>query len=245
MLKILAKEVHEGRLDIRPKRLVSYAEVLEPEIQDEIEQIFDTKVHQIYQGSEGSFAISCKHGLLHINEDLVKMELFNADGSKTEPGTPCVQLIVTDLHKKSQPILRYELNDLIVISPEKCSCGSSFRVIDRILGRADDLFWGQRTDSNEVQFIFPDYIRRVIINSSEDIDEYQAVQKNFQKVIIRLLLKTKESKNEELISKIQLGIRQVFTSYTCQAPEVQVRFERPIKNPNSEKLVRIQRDFNF
>ena len=244
MLKILAKEVNENRLDIKPKRLVSYAEVLEPDIQEEIEQVFKTKVHQIYQGSEGAFAMSCKHGSLHINEDLVKMQMLNTDGSNTMPGEPCVKLIVTDLHKKSQPIIRYELNDVIVISPEKCSCGSSFRVIEQIMGRADDLFWGQREGSSESQFIFPDYIRRAIISSSDEIEEYQAIQKSHQKVTVRLILKSKDTDKEQLIAKIQQSIQQVFSSYNCAIPSVDIRLEPPIKNPNSEKLIRIQRDFS-
>ncbi|MHA1434026.1 MAG: F390 synthetase-related protein [Candidatus Heimdallarchaeota archaeon] len=243
MLKILAKDVNEKRLTIKPKRLVSYAEVLEPDIQEEIEQAFHTKVHQIYQGSEGSFGMTCKHGSLHINEDLVKMQLLNADGSETTPGEPCYKLIVTDLHKKSQPVIRYELNDVVVISPEKCKCGTSFRTIQQIMGRTDDLFWGQREDTNESQFIFPDYIRRAIISSSDQIEEYQAVQKSQQKVLIRLILKSKDVNKEQLIETIQRSIQQVFTSYNCLIPSVDIRFERPMKNPNSDKLIRIQRDF--
>lgn len=245
MLKILANEVSENRLSINPKRLVSYAEVLEPDIQEEIEHAFQTKVHQIYQGSEGSFGMTCKHGSLHINEDLIKMQLLNADGSETAPGEPCYQLIVTDLHKKSQPVIRYELNDVIVVSPKKCTCGSSFRVIDRIMGRTDDLFWGQREDTSESQFIFPDYIRRAIINSTDMIEEYQAIQKSYLKVVIRLMLKTKDIDTEQLTTTIKQSIQQVFLSYSCSVPSVEVRFEPPIKNPNSEKLIRIQRDFTI
>ncbi|HUT82628.1 MAG TPA: F390 synthetase-related protein [Candidatus Bathyarchaeia archaeon] len=242
MLKILAKEINESRLDIKPKRVVSYAEVLEPDIKQELEEVFRTPIHQIYQGSEGSIGLTCKKGSLHVNEDLVNLQLYNKDGSLTEPGTPCFQSIVTDLHKKSQPIIRFKLNDIITISPEKCQCGSSFRVIEQIMGRADDLFWGERIDTNELQYIFPDYIRRAIISSSEDIEEYQAIQKNFTRVLVRIL--TKKGANKEIIAKnIQDNIKTVFSKYSCKEPTIEIRFEPPMKNPNSNKLIRIQRDF--
>ncbi|MHA1200662.1 MAG: F390 synthetase-related protein [Candidatus Heimdallarchaeaceae archaeon] len=242
MLKILAKEIDESRLDIKPKRVVSYAEVLEPDIKQELEETFNTPIHQIYQGSEGAIGLTCKKGSLHINEDLVSLQLYNKDGSITQPGNPCFQSIITDLHKKSQPIIRFKLNDIITLSPEKCQCGSSFRVIEQIMGRADDLFWGERIDTNDLQYIFPDYIRRAIISSSEDIVEYQAIQKNFTKVLVRIL--TKDRVNRETITeKIQENINNVFSKYSCKEPSIDIRFEQPIKNPNSNKLIRIQRDF--
>lgn len=242
MLKILAKEINESRLVIKPKRVVSYAEVLEPDIKQELEETFKTPIHQIYQGSEGSTGLTCRKGSLHVNEDLVNLQLYNKDGSLTEPGNPCFQSIITDLHKKSQPIIRFKLNDIITISPKRCSCGSSFRVIEQIMGRADDLFWGERQELNELQYIFPDYIRRAIISSSDDIEEYQAIQKSVTKVLVRLLLKDKY--NESIITqKIQENIKTVFTKYKCKEPNIEIRFESPVKNPNSNKLIRIQRDF--
>ncbi|NHK30807.1 MAG: hypothetical protein FK730_05610 [Asgard group archaeon] len=245
MLKILANDVFEDRIKIKPKRIVSYGEVLEPEIKNEIEEIFNTPIHQIYQGSEGSFGLTCKHGSLHINEDLVKLQLLNKDESPTEPGKPCFKLIVTDLHKKSQPVIRFELNDIITVSPMKCKCGSSFRIIEEIMGRVDDLFWSRRKDSEELQYIFPDYIRRAIITSSDIIDEYQVIQNNYDKILVRLKLKSKISDKEQIIKLIQTNISKVFSEHDCLKPKIDVKFESPVRNPNSNKLIRIQRNFKL
>lgn len=242
MLKLIAKEISEGRLDIKPKRVVSYAEVLEPDIKKELEEIFETPIHQFYQGSEGAIGMTCKKGSLHINEDLVKLQLFNKDGSKTEPGQPCYKSIITDLHKKSQPIIRFELNDIITIAEEECSCGSSFRVIKQIMGRTDDLFWGQLKSSGVLQYIFPDYIRRAIISSTEGIEEYQAIQKSTTKILVRLLVR--EINKEEVENKVRNKIVEVFLFHDCVEPDIEIRFEAPIKNPQSNKLIRIKREFN-
>ncbi len=245
MLKILAREKEQGKLNIKPKRIVSYAEVLEPSTKDEIENSFKTTIHQIYQGSEGSIALTCKHGSLHINEDLIYVQTFDSNGNPTPPGEPCFQMIVTDLHKKSQPIIRFELNDIITIASDKCTCGSSFRVIEQIMGRSDDLFWTYSKDTKELQFIYPDYIRRAIIMSSDDIIEYQAIQKNYNKILLRIQMKTKEYKKELLMEKLQKNVLNVFSSYNCQLPEIEIRFESPERNPRSGKLIRIHRAFDL
>ncbi|MHA1222698.1 MAG: hypothetical protein ACTSP3_05485, partial [Candidatus Heimdallarchaeaceae archaeon] len=125
ILHILAKETNEGRLQINPLRVISFAEVLDSKVKAEVEETFKTPVHEIYQASEGPIAMTCKHGSLHINEDLIYVQTLDSENNPSQLGDPCFKMVVTDLHKTSQPIIRYELNDIITISPERCSCGSS------------------------------------------------------------------------------------------------------------------------
>jgi putative adenylate-forming enzyme len=245
MLRIIAKEVEKGTLSIRPKQLVSYAEVLYPDVKKYLEQVFGCMVHQIYKCTEGPIAVTCKYGSLHINEDLVALQTLNIDGSPAPPGQPCHRLIITDLHKKSQPIIRYELNDIITISPDKCRCGSAFRVIGNIQGRTDDVFWAKTVKTGDWQYIFPDYISRAIITASEDIDEYQVVQSAPDKILVRLQLKEFASKNQFNSRTVVNNILDVFTGYACKLPEVKIAFEKPVFNENSNKLIRIQRTFKM
>jgi len=243
MLKIIAREVEAGRLSVSPERLVSYAEILYPDVKKYLSDVLHCPVHEIYKCTEAPMAITCKYGNLHINEDLVMVETFNNDGSETSSGQPCNRLIVTDLHKKSQPIIRYELNDIITISPEKCRCGSNFRVIQSIQGRADDLFWARNTESNKWQPIFPDYISRAIISSSEEIDEYQATQDSPEHVLVRIKLKDDANPEEFDRGVIAESVKDVFSKYKCNLPEVSVEFGSPESGKNSGKLVRIRRRF--
>lgn len=245
MLKIIAKEVENGRLSINPKRLISYAEILYPDVKDYLVKVLKCPVHQIYKCTEGPIAISCKYGNLHINEDLVLVETLNNDGTITPPGQPCQKLIVTDLHKRSQPIIRYELNDIITISRDKCQCGSSFRVIENIQGRADDLFWAKNVKTNEWQYIFPDYISRAIITASEDIDEYQAIQNSPDDVLVRIQLKNGVNQNQFNSHAILQNINNVFNGYNCKQPKISILFEMPEFNKNSNKLIRIHRNFSL
>jgi putative adenylate-forming enzyme len=244
MLKIIAVEVEAGRLDVKPVRIVSYAEVLHPDVKDYLNQVFKCPVHEIYKCTEGPIAISCRDGSLHINEDLVHVETLDIDGSVTIPGNPCHKMIITDLHKRSQPVIRYVLNDLITINPEPCSCGSSFRVIGRIQGRADDIFWGKVATTGEWQYIFPDYISRAVITSSDEIDEFQVIQDS--PLLVRVILKVRSVTGlpPDIEASVKQGITSVFEKYNCILPEVMVVPGNPEPNSNSLKLVRIYRNFN-
>lgn len=241
MLKVIAREAEEGKLHVNPVRLVSYAEVLYPDVRDYLTKIFSCEVHEIYKCSEGSIAITCRHGRLHVNEDLVAIQLLNRDGSPTSPGNPCHRLIITDLHKSTLPIIRYELNDIITLSTDKCPCGSHFRVIEKIQGRADDIFWGLRKTDRARHFIFQDYISRNIISVSDYIEEFQAIQKDYEHLVLRILLNpsVKETEKIKIRDELVSSIRKVFTEYGCIEPEVSVIFAEPLRNINSGKLSRI------
>ena len=245
MLKIIAQEVEQDRLAIAPKRVVSYAEVLYPDVKAYLACVFGCPIHEIYKCTEGPIAMTCEHGRLHINEDLVLVQTLDENGAETPPGQPCRQLIVTDLHKRVQPIIRYELNDIITISPEQCPCGSSFRVIERIQGRSDDLFWARSAVSGEWQFIFPDYISRAIISSSEMIDEYQATQTSPSSVLVCLKLKDPARESQFEQAALIANIIELFEAYRCERPTVEVRFAAPEANRRSGKMVRILRDFEL
>jgi len=238
MLKILAREAEEGRLSVNPLKIVSYAEVLYPDVKDYLQKVFGCEVHEIYKCSEGAIAITCAYGKLHVNEDIVAIQSLNAKGSPVTPGEPCHKLIITDLHKSSLPIIRYELNDVITLSNEKCRCGSSFRVIEKIEGRADDLLWGIRKSDRSRHFIYQDYISRTIICVSNDIEEFQVIQKDFDRLILRIKLKSLADR--ELIKQPLVdSIRKVFADYGCIEPEIDLIFGEPLPNINSGKLSRV------
>ena len=42
--------------------------------------------------------------------------------------------------RPTEPLIRYEVSDQLVVLPEPCPCGVGARRIDHVLGRADDIF---------------------------------------------------------------------------------------------------------
>ena len=133
-----------------PQKIISVAEVLEPQVKTRIEQRFGTPVHQIYQCTEGFLAHTCAHGNLHLNEDMVYIEKdwIDRESGRFAP-------IITDFNRKSQPVIRYRLDDVLISDDAPCPCGSAFARISAIEGRCDDIL-DARTANGEPYALTPD-----------------------------------------------------------------------------------------
>lgn len=168
VLLVIAGKMKSNAINIKPRVVISIAEVLEKEDESYIKSAFGVDViHQVYQCTEGCLATTCKHGTLHLNEDIVHIEKEYLDDKRFVP-------IITDFERTSQPIIRYRLNDVLVEKQEPCKCGSLFTAIEKIEGREDDVFTF-KTNSGEDVMIFPDFIRRCILFSG-NITDYRIVQ---------------------------------------------------------------------
>lgn len=171
MLGVLAEEARAGRLSIRPRRIVSTSEPLLPEVRAAAEEAFDAPVANCWGTSEGGvMAVGCwtSEGM-HLNEDLVVVEAVDQHGNPVPPGETSARVLVTNLFNPTLPLVRYELDDEIVLLDEPCSCGSSYRRVADVQGRVDDVFrYGDRV-------LHPHVIRSVFTSRSEPL-EYQAVQ---------------------------------------------------------------------
>jgi putative adenylate-forming enzyme len=188
MLERLALKKEAGYLKIQPKRLLSVAEVLEPQDKERLERVFNAPVHQIYQATEGLLAISCKHGSLHIQEDLVKLEFETLEDEYVTP-------IITDLWRTTQPMIRYRLGDVLRLESQPCPCGHPWTVIRQIEGRESDVleFMGKR--------VFPDQMRKVILQTS-GVKDY-VVQQSGDDLQIYLLV---DAYFENVASKVKSDI---------------------------------------
>jgi putative adenylate-forming enzyme len=142
-----------------PRILLSVADVLDAADRAPIEAGFECPVGQLYQATEGFLAASCAHGNLHWNEDAVVVQKAWLDAAKTHYSP-----IITDFRRMTQPIIRYQLDDVIRESRiTHCPCGSRFGLLGGIEGRRDDVLYLPSTNGNAVVQIFPDFVRRAII----------------------------------------------------------------------------------
>lgn len=182
LLRVLLPYVDQ--IKVKLKRIVCFAEVLEIEEKQRFETFYQTKVIEIYQASEGQMASACAYGQLHINEDMVYVELLDVQGRPVQNHQIAHSMVVTNLVNRVQPIIRYTMNDLIVLK-DTCPCGSHFRVIDRIIGRQDDVLTFQ-TLNGKAQTIFPDVMSRWIITQSDAIREFRVCLKNQCELLVEL-----------------------------------------------------------
>ena len=66
---------------------------------------------------------------MHVFEDLVHVEVVDDDGRAVPDGSPGSRILVTNLLNRTQPLIRFELTDLVTVSPEPCPCGRPFKVL--------------------------------------------------------------------------------------------------------------------
>jgi putative adenylate-forming enzyme len=233
LLGLLANAQESGALHLAPDRLISVAEVLEPQDQARLAAVFQAPVHQIYQCTEGLLAVSCARGSLHIQEDVVALQLEPLDASSAWC-TP----IVTDLWRRTQPIIRYRLNDVVRLAPAPCPCGSPFRVLATIAGRCDDLCYFFDSQGTR-QPVFPDTLRRAILLSSDAVIDYEIEQTHDGQLQIHLL--TDAAVPFEVIARAVIETTQAtLVSYALQ-PAVVTVTAGLTPRPADAKRRRVQR----
>ena len=164
--KILRHFAAEG-FRLRPKRVFSAAETLDPVDRPVIENFFQRPLDQIYMATEGLFAVTCRQGGLHLAEDSVFFEFEPA-------GEGLVTPLVTAFRRQTQIMARYRMNDLLRLSKEPCRCGSPLRCVDEIVGRMDDVF--RFTSPNGPILVTPDVLRNAVLKADRRIDDFRLVQ---------------------------------------------------------------------
>lgn len=234
MLRMLADKLAQGMLAIHPRKILAVAEVLDPLDEAIISAAFQQPVHQIYQCTEGFLGITCVHGTLHLNEDLVYIEKEWLD-KPARKFTP----IITDFRRLTQPIIRYRLDDVLTERDEPCPCGSPFTALDRIEGRHDDMFYMPSLSDGTLTAVFPDFIRRAILSASSKIEHYAAVQHAPQHMTVALQVPAKYRAACE--RDIALELRKLSEIVHCAAPDIIFTDWKP--QPAGHKLRRIERKF--
>jgi putative adenylate-forming enzyme len=231
LLVLLAEEA--AKIHGPVEAVIVYAEEADAATKDRLAEAFAAPVSEIYQGAEGMLGFTCRAGNLHLSEDAAFIELDPA--GDTLGGAE--RVVVTDLYRRTQPFIRYELNDLLEVGDRSCPCGSAFRLIDRIHGRSDSVFLLRGTDGGQVR-LMPDYVRRSINQASADIIEYQAIQLSPDEIEIRLDV-SDGADVEAMRRTITANLEYWATRAHGRIGSVRFSDARPSRDPLSHKLVRV------
>ncbi|MEQ1964765.1 F390 synthetase-related protein [Xenorhabdus khoisanae] len=167
VLRALALKIQQGEVSLSPTKVISAAEVLEPQDRQLLENVF-REVGEVYQATEGFLACTCPHGTLHLNEEFLHIEPKWIDESRFNP-------IITDFTRETQPIVRYQLDDILVVKKTPCACGNPALAIERIEGRSDDQLILPAHDGKNVS-IFADPCSRIIANTLPLTSDYRLTQ---------------------------------------------------------------------
>jgi len=122
VLGLLAAEQLEGRLRIRPAVIASSGETHTEELRDAVRAAWGTSSFELYAMTEaGILGSHCdRHTGIHLFEDQAIVEVVDEAGRPVPAGQAGHKLLVTNLVTRTQPLLRYEVSDMVAVAPEPC-----------------------------------------------------------------------------------------------------------------------------
>lgn len=145
-LKILYNRLNQNiypLAKLRLKTILSTGEPLEEELKQKVEDFFQAKVYNLYGLSAvlgPGIAYQCPQNQhLHLAEDVILAEIIDPQTLTPLPEGEYGELVLTTLVSEAFPLLRYRTGDKTRIIKQKCSCGRTFKCIEPIYERVDDV----------------------------------------------------------------------------------------------------------
>ena len=164
--------------------LVAGSELLTPNMRRQISEGFGRPVFDTYASEEFSvIAWECREtGLYHVSDDTLVLEVLR-DGRPVSPGESG-EAVVTGLHFRAMPFIRYRLSDEVRRGPDTCPCGQPFSTLSAIKGRMTDylrLPGGREIYAASMAYVFQKQV--------DWIRQYEMVQAREDEVVLRAVPK--------------------------------------------------------
>lgn len=140
-LLMVAEELERRGIKAPPiKLLVAGGEVIDAQTRQRCRDVFGVEITETYGTVEMGVMAYQRQGQdgLSLIEDCTLFEFLDEEGNPAKPGQ-LARIVVTDLHGSLMPFIRYDQGDLATYSLRQNAAGETVRVIDRIIGRQDDI----------------------------------------------------------------------------------------------------------
>ncbi len=146
------------------------AEPWSVEMREEIERRGHIHAYEHYGltefGGPGT-SFSCEAYNIHFNEDHVYPEIVDLQTLQPVPIGQEGELVLTSLQRRAMPMIRYRTRDICTLRRVKCECGRTLILMDKILGRSDDMMIISGVN------VFPSQIESVLMEFQEVEPIYQ------------------------------------------------------------------------
>ena len=141
MLPVLIEEARRGRLRVPVERISVFGDVLDPEAATAAGEVFGVQPTEGYPTTDVGCVAQQAPGErgLYLNEDLLLVETVDADEQPVPSGVFADHLLVTSLHQRTTPLIRYRIDDRVLVDPEPGRY-TAYRRLASIDGRSDDVF---------------------------------------------------------------------------------------------------------
>lgn len=198
---MVAKYLKEHNITtIKPRTILTSAEMLFPHYRKTIEEAFNCKVFDYYGSREiGALATECEaHHGFHINAENVVMEFIRDNESVVDENG---LIYVTNLRNYGMPFIRYEIGDVGTPSQDKCNCGRGLPIMASLEGRSSQfmaVYDKERRKVIPVSTAAPGIIGNLLMYVP--VDNYRIVQESLDKIVIQVVTdKTYSQKDTDFL----------------------------------------------
>ena len=188
---LIRRSVETGRKPRGLRQIVSFGEVVDPEVRKDCAAVWGVSLADVYSTQEvGLVAFQCpEHDHYLVQAEGIFVEVLDDDGAPCKPGE-VGRVVVTPLHNFSMPLIRYEIGDFAEVG-EPCESGRGLPVLRRILGRSRNMLvtpsgervWASLTGAG--------------LEPIEPIRQFQLYQDRSDAIELRLVVTRELSAEEE------------------------------------------------
>lgn len=231
-LELLIEEAKAGRLHISPVIIMTGGEYLSDDLREKLAETFHCYVQTSYSCTEGgTVACECRNKHFHINDDWIIVEPVDEAGNPVPDGVRSDKIYLTNLYNYTQPYIRYEVTDRVIMHHEPCGCGNPAPWLE-LEGRTDDV----------TTFICGGKEKKVaplsvyaVLKEVHEIRRFQMLVYPENKVLLRLEEKEGVSK-EEAFLKARERLETFLKTQDITQVDIQLSEEFPKENQKSGKF---------
>jgi putative adenylate-forming enzyme len=164
VLSHLADAQIAGDLRLRLRSVATSAEVLSDATRRRVQQAWGLRMFDTYGATEyAPIAAECAFGRKHLFEDGAIIEIVDEKGRAVAPGERGDRVLLTVFDRRTQPLIRYEISDMVRPLAGTCPCGRPYRLIESIDGRVEDvLHFSHRDDRSAPVAIHPNVFHELL-----------------------------------------------------------------------------------
>ena len=196
---------------IHPRLIFTQGETVTQHCREAVKKAFNLEILDTYGSVEFEFlAFECnEHCGLHVITDAVYMEFVDKSGEHVSPGEEG-EILVTGLHNRAMPFIRYQIGDIGTPTDEKCPCGRSWPLIKGIQGRIDDYL--VLPSGKKISYMnFYDSFYKEIEKNIFCISQFQIVQDRKDRIIFKVVKGKKF--DPKMLDDIKRSVEQFFASH--------------------------------
>lgn len=188
--------------DVHVPSIISSAQMLTPEMRQLITQAMHTEVFDRYGCREFStVGHECPlHCGFHVNAENLFVEIIK-NGRLAEIGE-VGEVVITDLHNRCQPLIRYRIGDLAEKISENCTCGRGLPLIGKIYGRTKGVVVGANG-----RYLTTSFFLHYLKDYDDEIRQFQIIQESPLRIVVKIVPQPK-SINEEMFGGIERDMKK-------------------------------------